>query len=279
MKGNSANPFTTNPTEVESITTKPPEKGEVVSVGTNQLHTATVKLYESGGQKTFPVLVPSYGDVSLPQVGTDVRVVYDHANNGFVIGSEYMADRIQRGETTIPQYSEDDRVVGNASESFIRVGGDGHIDIRSEANKPVNVDSQTITVVQSSDQSVPNDGSWTTVQYDTVKLGREKLFSGADSIVPLYDGLYTINATVEIQNAGQHFLYGIAIFVNNTIVKRKFKQSSVASPLSFDITVDENVSANDSITIALQNNSNSSRTILGNPTATDFSVKRLGLQE
>lgn len=279
MKGNSANPFQSNPTEVEHIATKPPEKGEVISVGDNELHTATVKLYESGGQKTFPVIVPAYGDVALPQVGTDVRVVYDHADNGFVIGGEYMADRIQRGETTIPNYTAGDRIVGNETESFIRIGADGHIDIRTEGNKPVNVDSQSVTVTHTTDQSVADTGAWVTVAYDTVKHGREVLFNGNSDIVPLYDGLYTIDATVEIQNAGQNFAYALAIFVNDTLVKRKFKQSVNAEPLSIDIHSDENVTAGDSISIRIQNNSNQSRIIGGDATATDFSVNRHGLQE
>jgi hypothetical protein len=151
MKNNPANPYDINKGEVRSVSPKSFERARVLAVQDSDegAHTATIKLYDSGSQTTVPVLASAFGDVSLPKINTDVIVLFGENGEELIIGSWYPADRISRGQISLPNYEAGDRVVGNGSGSTVHIEDGGTMRLESVSG---------VTVVLNTNGEVIIDG-------------------------------------------------------------------------------------------------------------------------
>jgi len=280
-KRQSQNPYTTEPAEVANVLPQQFQRGRVLDVGNSDegnFHYATVKLYQSGGQETFPVLSPAYGDVAIPTEGSDVIVLFNDNESGIVIGQWYAADRIVNGNREIPDFVAGDRVIGNDTDSIVKIHNDGAITISTEGSKPVDIDVQSALVDLTQDQTIPNEGVYTKIQFDSAEEGDvNNLFDPTTHDITVnYGGLYHIYGSVEIESAGQNNLYDIAIFLNDSIIKRRSVQSTVNNRMSLEVRTDKRLEPNDTVDIRVQNNSGKDRIVAGNPTTAEFSINRTG---
>lgn len=98
---------------------------EVVEVQSNAGHTARVSIKgDRGNSRVVSAIVPTDGDVSVPQKGDIVAVGYAKGNKPVVLGTVYTAD------DDIPQYEAGERVLGAPGTSAqIKFNADGSIDI------------------------------------------------------------------------------------------------------------------------------------------------------
>jgi len=148
MKNNPTNPSDVQKAEIRSVSPKSFEKAKVLNVqdSTEGIHTATIKLYESGSQRTVPVLTSAFGDVSLPEENTDVIVLFGERDEAIIIGSWYPADRTVRKQIEPPEYEDGERVVGNGSGSTVRIKQDGTMRLESMSGATIvlNTDGEVI---------------------------------------------------------------------------------------------------------------------------------------
>jgi len=278
MKRNPTNPADINKGEIRTVSPKSFEKARVLEVQSSDtgVHTATIKLYDSGSQTTAPVLTPAYGDVALPEEDTDVFVLFGENDEELILGSWYPADRVLRGQIQLPDYDAGDRVVGNATKSQLHIHADGTIDIDTEGTKPLNTDHQSFSVYLQGQQSVSGK-SEERVEFDAEKHNEEGIYDfTAHEAVLLNSGLYRLTVTIEIGDAGQNNLYTARIYRNGSVIKRIFRQSAVNEPLTMQFDTSEPLDAGDSIYVTLENGSNAPRNINGNDIGTEFEMRRHG---
>lgn len=278
MKNNPANPYDINEGEVRSVSPKAFEKARVLAVQDSDdgAHTATIKLYDSGSQTTAPVLTSAFGDVSLPNVNTDVMVLFGENDEELIIGSWYPPDRVARGQIDLPEYQAGDRVVGNGTESILHIHNDGTIDLTTEGTKPLNTEHQSFSAYRSGNQTIPF-GTEKRIEFNAVSHNDEGIYSTTSYAATLLnDGEYEIKTTAEIADGGQGNLYTLRIYNSDTLIKRSFRQSSVKEPLTLRISTNEIMSAGDTVYVTLENGSNSSRTVNGDDIGTEFDIRRVG---
>jgi hypothetical protein len=278
MKSNPANPSDIRTDDVRRVSPKSFERARVLEVHspTEGFHTATIKLYESGSQTTAPVLTSGFGDVSLPEVDTDVIVVFGENDEEIIIGSWYPIDRIIQNQITVPDYEVGDRVVGNGSGSVLKIRDDGTIDLTTEGAKPLNTDHQSASAYLDSAQTITAN-SEQRVQFNAVSHNFEGLYDTATyEAVLLNDGEYEIKSTIEIQSAGQGNTYTLRIYDNSTVIKRSYRQSSVNESLTLRVSTNEILSAGESIYVTLENGSGKDRTLNGDDIGTEFDIRRVG---
>jgi len=278
MKSNPANPYDINEGEVRSVSPKAFEKARVLEVQDSDegVHTATIKLYSSGSQTTAPVLTSAFGDVSLPNVNTDVMVLFGENDEELIIGSWYPADRVARGQIDLPEYQAGDRVVGNGTESILHIHNDGTIDLTTEGTKPLNTEHQSFSAYRSGNQTIPS-GTEKRIEFNAVSHNDEGIYSTTSYAATLLnDGEYEIKTTAEIADGGQGNLYTLRIYNSDTVIKRSFRQSSVKEPLTLRVSTNEILSAGDTVYVTLENGSNSARTVNGDDIGTEFDIRRLG---
>lgn len=278
MKNNPSNPADINTGEVRHISPKSFEKARVLGVQAlpNGLHSATIKLYEDGSQTTAPVLTPAFGDISLPTKGSDVMVLFGENDEQIVIGSWYPVDRLFRGEIDVPDYNVGDRIIGNDTDSFIKIRTDGTIDIETQGSKPLNTDHQSMSVYLSGGQTIAGNTE-ERINFNTVSHNNEGLYdTNAYEATIISGGEHEIKATVEIDNAGQNNTYAIRVYRNGNVEKRSFRQSVINNKLTLRVSTNEIFDKGDVIYITLENKSASNRTINGGSIGTEFDLRRVG---
>jgi len=165
MKNNPANPYDINKGEVRSVSPKSFERARVLAVQDSDegAHTATIKLYDSGSQTTVPVLASAFGDVSLPKINTDVIVLFGENGEELIIGSWYPADRISRGQISLPNYEAGDRVVGNGSGSTVHIEDGGTMRLESVSGVTVVLNTNGEVIIDGGQKRAVTDVGTTAV--------------------------------------------------------------------------------------------------------------------
>lgn len=274
---NNSNAYDLDARQVRSAIDEATGRATVLDV-LPDIHAVRVNPRGDNSPLLAPVVTPMYGSVMLPDEGERVTLLYIAENIPVCIGANYLID----GEDP-PSAEVGDLVLGNGSGSEFTIDTDGQVGIITEGNKPVDIDIQTCSLYMETDQTISNSGSYnngadyTKVQYDGVEDDNDNLYQQNDySVLARFGGLYQIHATVEIPNPQQNNLYGLAIFVNGSLVKRRVRQSTVNEPISLHVMADQLLSADDVIHIGMFNGSGSNKTLNGDPTASEFSINRTG---
>lgn len=278
----------TDEEQVRKAVPMPVQKAKVIQVPDHSheegeargYHQVYVKLYYDQSQERATVLTGKQGDVSLPEEGEDVYVLFGAADKPLVLGSFYPVDD-EYGDPNlenVPEYSEGDRIIGNGSGSYFGIRDDGSIEILTEGTKPVNIHFQASVTYLGTDQTVAGDDTYYIVQYDTKESDPEDLFdTSTHEFTPRHDGWYEAEASCEIPAAGQNNRYTLAIFVNGTLEKRKSRQSAVNQELSLDVKLNKELEADDVVDARIKQDSGSSKTIAGLSETTEFTIERKGI--
>lgn len=220
-----------------------------------------------------PVLTPNYGSSTLPQKDSRVSVLYITDNTAVVLGSVYLLD----GEDP-PTVAEDEIRFGNSSGSYISINQDGSISIRTEGNKPVNIDHQSATAIMSADQSIAGDDQYYIVDFDDVNDDPDDLFDpNKNGFVIKTEGQHNLSSTVEVTSAGQNNRYTLALYRNGQLMKRKSRQSAVNDVLSITVTTNRQFEDGDVIDVRFRQDSGTSKIINSNFNATEFYIQRKGI--
>jgi len=283
MKRQTQNPYELDDSEIKSISPQAYQKARVIDVKDRQegnVHFATVKLYQSGGQETLPVLTPAYGDVALPKENTDVMVIFGESGAPIIIGHWYSADRLLKNEINVPDFEAGDRIVGNGTGSMFKVAADGSIRITTDGQQPVDIDHQSGTAFLSSDQSVPDSGAYEQLQFDTTDTNNdpEALFDPSQNALVVRDsGTHVVSCSVEIPDPKQGNAYTLGIFRNGSEWKRATQQSTNNQPLSVQVDTQKYLNSDDVLTAHLEQDSGGNRTVTSDRAATEFNIRRNGI--
>lgn len=278
--GNPMNPHTQNEEEIEAIVEPPVAKAEVVQAARHDdkvkgFHSVRVRVYGETSTFLAPILTMMQGDAHVPPVGSDVAVMYGPNEKPWVVGYWYATD----GDAEPPDYMPGERIIGSPlSESFIKIAADGHIEIKTEGLKRVDIDHQTSSVyLTGANQSIPA-GNTDKILFDTVEEDLEDLWDEANNqMVARADGLHRINATVALPTPGQNNSYSIYIYVNGSPVKRVTRQSAVNEELSLTVVTMELLDEGDVVDIRVENGSGSPKDVLGSEQTTEFDMRRSGI--
>lgn len=92
-------------------------------------HTVRIRVYGEDATVQAPVITPMKGDANLPEVGDNVVVAYGSNEKPWVIGHWYAADADQDKEDEPPNHNAGDRVIGNGTNSYIKIGRDGDVKV------------------------------------------------------------------------------------------------------------------------------------------------------
>jgi len=279
---NPSNPYTADAQHTSKDVQMPITKARVLDAkGMNDgegFHTVQIRVYGDDPSYLAPVLTPMAGSVWVPPEGSDVAVLFTQQEKPWVIGSWYALDRVESGDQLLPEYDVGDIRLGNQSGSHTTVHRDGHISMGTSGQQPIDIDTQSAVVNRDTDQTVSGGNTYNTIQWNSIESDTEGLYNATDYAYHLlHDGKYNISATLEIEAAGQNNLYTLALLRNGEVVKRLTRQSSVNAPLSLNISMTRNLSANDEITVALRQDSGSDKTVNGNPITNDFVLNREGI--
>ena len=140
---NPSNPYSSDANHTSKEVQMPISKARVVDVKDsvdNGFHTVRIKVYGDGTSYVAPVITPVIGSVVVPKKGDDVAVVFDSADDAWVIGSWYAVDRVDNDDINLPEYEEGDVRIGNDSGSHITIKNNGDILIDSNNNSDVIID-------------------------------------------------------------------------------------------------------------------------------------------
>lgn len=152
----------------------------------------------------------------------------------------------------------------------VRIGTDGY--------GPINIDHQSATAYLGTDHDVADDGNYHIIEFDTVESDPEDLFDpSSHNFTVRHDGVYEVNATIEIPAPGQQNRFTLSVYRNGTLTKRKSRQSSVDEPLSLDVEYNKRLDAEDVIDIRLLQNSGSPKTVDGTQETSAFNIERKGI--
>lgn len=283
-KKNPSNPFSRDEVETQRDMPTPVQKAKVVSVEDHPdesgFHTVRIRVYGEPDSQYFraPVVAPHKGDVTVPERGDDVLVMFGPNDKPWVIGFWYALDRAQDDLDTIdvPEYDEGDRIIGNGSGSYIAIRDDGSIEIRTTERQPVNLDHQSASIFMSSDYNVAGDDVYDTLPFDSPDDDPEDLHDGTDSLVIRDDGQHDIDISIEVASAGQNNLYQLAVFKNGSEWKRASKQSSVNEPLSLSVSTQKKLDEGDVLDARLRQDSGSTKTVSSDTATTEFNISRRG---
>jgi hypothetical protein len=132
----------------EGMSRSPMQKAKVIGVDDHPdergFHTVKIRVYGSPEEQTFraPVIVPHKGDVTVPERGDDVLVMFGPNDKPWVVGYWYAIDRAQDNGSgvEVPDYEEGDRIIGNGSGSHIVIESDGDIRINTNSDGDVYID-------------------------------------------------------------------------------------------------------------------------------------------
>jgi len=278
MKKNPSNPADVNKGEVRQVSPKSFEKARVIELRDRDegFHTAVVKLYDSGGQTTAPVLTQAYGDVALPEENTDVMVMFGERGEEIIIGSWYPIDRVLENQIQLAEYNAGDRIVGNGTASYLRIHSDGTVDLKTDDDSPINIDHQSFSAYLSGTQTIGNN-SEAKIQFNEVRNNAEGMFDTATHEATVLDGgIFRATGTAEIQNAGQNKQYVLRIRNQDGVIKRLYAQSTNKAPLTLQISTTIDLDANDTVWLTIENRSSSSREVNGGQIGSEFEMRRLG---
>lgn len=281
-RSNTSNPHDSDQDVIHRQTNMSVQKARVVrSRGMpdgNGFHTVRIRIYGDEATYRAPVKTPMPGSVWIPKEDTDVAVIFSEADKPWVIGSWYAVDRVEDGEIFLPDYEPGDMRVGNDTESHVTISNDGSIKIETGALEPIDIDHQSGSVRMSTDQIIPGDDTYNIVEFDTEQDDPEQLFNTATHAFTVrHAGQHRVEATVEINSAGQNNRYTAAIFGDNTLVKRKNRQSAVNEPLSISVSTTRRFGDDTTLDIRVRQNSGSNKTIDSSNVATEFTIERHGI--
>jgi len=279
---NPTNPFTRDANHTSKDVQMPIQKARVLSSKghpeQNGFHTARIRVYGDEAPYLAPVITPMPGSVWVPKAGTDVAVVFTQSGKPWIIGSWYALDRIEDGEVDLPAYNPGDMRVGNHTGSHVTVRDSGTIKIETGGSEPINIDHQSASVRMSTDQTIPDNVVYTTVNFDTVQDDPEGLFNpSAHSFTVRHGGQHRVEATVEVEAAGQNNLYTVGMFANDTLIKRKRRQSTVNAPMSVSVSTTDRFEDDTDIEIRMRQDNGSDKIINSAPVATEFTIERHGI--
>lgn len=285
-KNNPSNPFSRDEVATQREMPTPVQKAKVVGVedhpDENGYHTVRIRVYGEPDSQYFraPVVVPHKGDVTIPERGDDVLVMFGPNDKPWIIGFWYALDRAQDDLDTIevPEYDEGDRIIGNGSGSFVKIAEDGHIEIVTEGNQRVDIDYQSAASALTTDFDVPGDDTYYQIPYDSAEDNVEGIFDASTGkMTTLADGLYRTTASLEFPTPGQNNSYTLAIFVNGNEEKRTSRQSSVNEPMSVQVQTSKRLNPEDTVEIRVKQDSGTTRTVLGDRVTTEFNIRRVGI--
>jgi uncharacterized protein involved in type VI secretion and phage assembly len=281
-RDNPSNPYTRDPGHTQKDIPLPVQKAKVMAAGDHPeddaFHTVRIRVY--GDQATYiaPVITPMFGSVWVPKEGEDVAVIFGNSDKPWVIGAWYPLDRVEDGNVDLPEYEAGDMRVGNESGSHVTVHNDGHITVQTPGTEKIDIDTQSAATYLDTDQSVPGDSNYYIVEFDMEEYDQQDLFdTTTHEYTLLHNGRYELNATVEIPSPGQNNLYTLAIFRNDTLEKRKSRQSVVNEPLSVDVELNRRMDEGDVLDCRLLQDSGSAKTIGGNRVSNNFDLQREGI--
>jgi hypothetical protein len=279
---NPTNPFTQDPNHTSKDVQMPIQKARVLSAKghpqQNGFHTVRIRVYGDEAPYLAPVVTPMPGSVWVPKEGTDVAVMFTQSGKPWVIGSWYALDRIEDGEVDLPEYEPGDIRVGNHTGSYVTVRDNGAIKIETGGLEPIDIDHQSGSVRMSTDQTIPGDDTYTLVNFDTVQDDPEDLFNtSTHSFTVLHAGQHRVEATVEVASAGQNNLYTVGMFADDTLVKRKRRQSVVNEPMSINVSTTRLFADDTDIDIRMRQDSGSNKIIDSSNVATEFTIERHGI--
>lgn len=279
---NPMNPHTQDDSKVQRSVAPPVAKARVVQAArhdrdgeTKGYHTVRVRVYGETSTFLAPVLTMGAGDAHIPPVGSNVAVMYGPNEKPWVVGYWYATNE----DREPPEYLPGERVIGTPlNESYMKIAADGHIEIRTEGNRRVDIDHQSASVFLDNNYSLPSGSTYNKIPFDTIEDDPEELFNASNnSIDVLADGLHRLSASAELPTPGQNNQYSIAVFVNGVERKRVSNQSAVKEPLSLQVQTQIRLDAGDVVDIRMSNDSGTSRTVLGSPVTTEFNVRRAGI--
>jgi hypothetical protein len=284
MKNNPSNEFSRDEVATQRETPSPLQKARVVSVNDHPeedgFHTVRVRVYGSPSEQVFtaPVLTPHKGDVTVPERGDDVAVMFGPNDKPWMIGFWYASDRVADGTLTLPDYEEGDRIIGNGSNSFMSISNDGTITIKTGGDQAIDIDRQDAIAYLSTAQSIPGDDQFYKIEFDTVEHDENDLLDlSTHDATLLHGGAYSIASTVAIPSPGQNNRYTITVYVNGVRKKRKSRQSAVNEELSLDIELNQRLSSGDVVDIRIRQNSGSSKSLNGTSETSVFNIEREGV--
>jgi hypothetical protein len=279
---NPSNPYTSDPHHTSKEIQMPISRARVVDAKGmpegDGFHTVRIKMY--GDESTFlaPVLTPMAGSVWVPQKDSDVAVIFTQQDKPWVIGSWYALDRVESGDQLLPDYNVGDLRLGNHTGSHATIHNDGHITIATEGTHPINIDTQSAVVSRNTDQVISGSDTYNTIEWNSVEDGSVKLYNDTEyQYELLHDGKYNVSSTIEVESAGQNNLYTLALLRNEDVVKRVSRQSTVNEPLSISVSMTKILDADDTISVALRQDSGSNKTLNGNDVTNDFVINREGI--
>lgn len=283
-KDNPMNPHKQTDEQVRRVVQPPVAKAKVVQARPHDrddedqkaYHTARVRVYGEQSTQLAPVIVSLPGDAYVPTVGSDVAVMYGPNEKPWIIGSWYAVNE----DREPPSYQPGDRIIGHPdTESYFKIGKDGHIEVRTEGNQRIDLDHQSASVsLTGANQSI-GAGNTDVIEFDTVEDDPESLWdaNGDFKMTAAAGGLHRITTSVAIPNPGQNNDYTIAIYVNGTEQKRVSQQSAVNDELSLQATTMERLEAGDLVDIRVTNGSGSARDVLADDATTEFDFRRAGI--
>lgn len=279
---NPSNPYTSDPHHTSKDIQMPISRARVVDAKSmpdgDGFHTVRIKMY--GDESTFlaPVLTPMAGSVWVPPVDSDVAVIFTQQDKPWVIGSWYALDRVESGDQLLPDYNVGDLRLGNHTGSHTTIHNDGHISMETAGTAPINIDTQSGVVHRNTDQVISGDDTYNTIEWNSIEDDDAELYDSTEYQYELiHGGKYNVSATVEIESAGQNNLYVLALLRNEDVVKRKSRQSATNEPLSIDVSMTKILNADDTISVALRQDSGSNKTLKGNDVTNDFVINREGI--
>lgn len=279
---NPSNPFTRDSNHTQKDIPMPISKAKVMaSKGHPEqfgFHTVKIRVYGDDAPYVAPVIAPMHGSVWVPKEGQDVAVVFGNSDKPFVIGAWYAIDRIEDGSVTLPSYEPGDIRLGNDSGSHVTVANDGSIKMSTGEFEPIDIDHQSGSVRMSTDQTIPGDDTYQIVDFDTEQDDPEELFNTTTHAFTVrHFGQHRVEATIEIESAGQNNRYTAALFADGTLVKRKNRQSAVNEPLSISVSTTRRFDDDTDIDVRVRQNSGADKTINSNNVATEFTIERHGI--
>lgn len=279
-KQNVSNPFSRDETATQADVQQPIQRARVIDVDKHPdtgYHKVDVVTHTEASPYTAHVLAPVIGCVWVPKEGQDVQVMFDAAEQPWVLGAWYPRDRVDEGSfIELPDYEPGDIRLGNDSGSHVTVYDDGVIDIKTDGQQEVNIDHQTALLHLSSDYTITTTDNYEQLPFDLIDDDGEGLKDGNGFTVKA-GGFHRIQLDIEIEAGGQGNLYTAAVFVNGVEEKRKIIQSTQNAPVSVDVNTLKDLNKGDTVTAQVKKDGSSDRIVTSNQAATAFHIQRSGI--
>ena len=197
VKKNPSNPYSEDEGETKQNSPLPISKARVETVNPKDnggRHTAFVREYGSRSPKLATVLSPAYGDVSLPEEGSDVAIMYGNKDKPWIIGHWYALDRVESEELDLPDYEEGDRIVSNGTRQELHITNDGKIQLGYQENYDLPPFNMIEITEDQIDISAENGLVLSTIENDIDVFGRD-ITLDADRDVTIATGGDSVNMT------------------------------------------------------------------------------------